>query len=70
MNIKTLLTIAKVGITALTVIPPAVEGAKVLGKLTKDAIKNRVEKSEAIKNIKKDFELRKEGVITVNYKEV
>ena len=70
MNIKTIINVIKVVGTAATVIPPVISGAKVLVKTTSDVVKNRMEKSEKIKDIKKDFELRKEGVITVDYTEV
>ena len=71
MNIKTIIKIAKIGITVITVVPPVVEGVKVINELTKKAVGNRLDKSKhIINNIKKDFELRKEGVKTVKYQEV
>ena len=70
MNIKTIIKVTKVVVTAVTVIPPVVEGAKVIGKTTKELVKNRINKSEKFNCIKKDFELRREGVITVDYKEI
>jgi hypothetical protein len=70
MGIKSIIKITKVVVTAITVIPPVVEGTKVIAKTTKELVKNRINKSEKLKHIKKDFELRREGVITVDYKEV
>lgn len=71
MSIKTVLRIAKFGITALTIIPPAVEVAMVLAKLAKNGIENKVDNSETLQEIKKRYKLRsEEGIITVDYTEV
>jgi hypothetical protein len=70
MNIKSVVKVAKVVWLAVTVIPPVIDGAKVIAKTTKDIVKNRIEKSDKLKDIKKDFELKREGVYTVKYEEV
>lgn len=70
MKTKTMVNVIKVIGVAVTVIPPVVDGAKVVGKTVKNVVKNRIENSEKLKEIKKDFKLRKEGVITVDYKEI
>lgn len=70
MGIGTVIRIAKAGFIAATVILPAVEGATVIAKGTVKFIKNKMDNSEKVQEIKKDFELRKEGVITVDYEEV
>ena len=70
MGIKTILTITKGVCIALTVIPPAVEGATIIAKGTAKFIKDKVDNSETLQEIKKDFKLRREGVQTVDYTEV
>ena len=70
MGIKTILMIAKFGITALTIIPPAVEGAIVLAKLAKNGIKNKVNNSENKHEIKKRYKIIRDGnMITVDFKQ-
>lgn len=71
MSIKTLLTVGKFAIAAVTVIPPAVEGAAIIVKGTKNFIGSKIEKSETIQEMKKIYKLRtEEGIITVDYEEV
>lgn len=71
MNIKTMVNVIKVVVVATTVIPPVVDGAKVVGKTVKNIVKDRIENSENIQEIKKRYKLRsEEGIITVDYKEV
>lgn len=67
MGIGTVIRIAKAGFIAATVVLPAVEGATVIAKETGKFIKNRMGNSEKVQEIKKDYDLRKEGVITVDY---
>ena len=71
MNIKSIINIGKVVITAVTVIPPAVEGATIIAKGVTKFVKNKIDNSENIQEIKKRYKLRsEEGIITVDYKEV
>ena len=70
MGIGTVIRIAKAGFITATVVLPVVEGATVIAKGTAKFIKNKMDNSEKVQEIKKDFELRKEGVITVDYEEV
>ena len=44
-------------------------GSKAIVKAGKN-FKNKMDNSEKVQEIKKDFELRKEGVITVDFEEV
>ena len=67
MGIGTVIKIAKAGCVAATVVLPAVEAATVVAKGTAKFIKNKMDNSEKIQEIKKDYKLRKEGVITVDY---
>lgn len=70
MNMKTIINIMKMASLAVTVVPPVVEGATIIAKGTTKFVKNKIDKSETINNIKRDFELRREGVVTVKYQEV
>jgi hypothetical protein len=70
MNIKTVINVMKVVSLAVTIVPPVVGGAKVLITEVPKAIKNGLDNSEHIQEIKKNFELRREGVQTVKYTEV
>jgi hypothetical protein len=70
MNIKSVVKVAKVVWLATTVIPPVLDGTKFVVKTTTKIVKNKIENSEKLKDIKKDFELRREGVHTVKYTEV
>ena len=71
MNMKTILTITKGVCIALTVIPPAVEGATIIAKGTAKFIKDKVDNSETLQEIKKRYKLRsEEGIIKVDYTEV
>lgn len=58
MKIKTIIKVIEIGY-AVTCIIPIVKTAK-----------DRIHNSEKIKQIKKDFELRRAGVMTVKYDEV
>lgn len=71
MGIKTILTITRGVCIALTVIPPAVDGATIIAKGTAKFIKDKVDNSETLQEIKKRYKLRsEEGIITVDYTEV
>ena len=70
MGIKTILTITRGVCIALTVIPPAVDGATIIAKGTAKFIKDKVDNSNKFQDFNKDFNLRREGVQTVDYTEV
>lgn len=70
IGINNVIRVAKAGFITVTVVLPAIEGGIVIAKKTSKAIKNKINNSEKINDIKKDFELRKEGIITVKYQEV
>lgn len=55
---------------AMYVVPPVIDGTVTIAKSTGKFINNKIKKSEVIKEIKKDFELRRQGIITVNYREI
>ena len=70
MNIKTVINVLKVVSLAVTVVPPVIGGAKVVVTELPKAVKFGINNSKHIQEIKKDFELRREGVKTVRYTEV
>jgi ribosomal protein S24E len=70
MNIKTIINVMKVVSLAVTVVPPVIGGAKVIFGGAAKVVKNKIYDSEYIKDVKKDFELRRDNVQTVKYTEV
>jgi hypothetical protein len=70
MNIKKVVNVAKVVFVAVYVVPPVIDGAICVIKTTAKVIKNGLDKTGGIKELKKDFELKRQGVITVDYQEV
>jgi len=70
MKTNKVITAVKVVLIAVYVVPPVVQGAICVTKAATNLIVNEVSKSKTIKEIKKSFELRREGVITVDYQEV
>jgi hypothetical protein len=69
MSINTVIKAAKVVVIATTVVIPAIDGATVVTKRAAKFVKSKLDNSEKVQEIKKDFELRREGIITVDYQE-
>lgn len=55
---------------AMMAVPPVVRGTLKIADITIKTIGKGIKKSETIKGIKKDFDLRRQGVITVDYQVV
>ena len=68
MNVKNVVTVAKVVFLGVYLVPPVVRGAITISELAVKGIKHGFNKSQIVNDVKKDFELRRQGVITVKYK--
>lgn len=55
---------------AMLVVTPVISGVIKVANITAKVVRYNISKSEKIKEIKKDLELKKQGVITVDYQEI
>lgn len=70
MIIKNIIKGVKVGFLVVIVVPPVINGTMIIARGATNIIKNKINNSEIINNVKKDFELRKEGIVTVKYENI
>jgi hypothetical protein len=70
MDIKKVVKTVATAYLAIMIVPPVINGTLLIAKASVKLIEKQIKKSEKIKDVKKDFEIKKQGVITVDYQEV